>query len=438
MTHRRRIPQRSLSFGIPFALLASAAFADEQPVRYTDRELRRIRQHSPLPDAPRDSTNRVSDDPAAARLGQFLFFDTRLSANERVACVTCHVPDKGFADGRPLAKGLDTMTRHSPTLLNAVHNRWFFWDGRVDSLWAQAVGPIEHPKEHGFSRLGTAHLVGRDPRLRRAYETLFGALPDLSDGDRFPPAGRPAPDDPTHPHHVAWSGMTPDDRATVTRIYVNIAKAIAAYVARLTGGTAPFDVFVEGLRLNDPEKTSAISAAAQRGLKLFVGRANCRLCHSGPMFSDGEFHNTRVAPREGGPTADAGRFAGVDRVLADPFNAAGEYSDDRSAAARAKLDFLTNTPDNWGRFKTPSLRNVALTAPYMHQGQFATLREVLHYYSTLEGALPPGHHRESILAPLGLTAGETDDLLAFLETLTEAPVAESLRAAPSSPLMSER
>lgn len=412
-----------------------ALSAEEPVIRFSEQELRRIYQHSPLGPVPQDTTNRVFNNPAAARFGQFLFFDTRLSTNGRISCATCHDPKLGFADAKPLAEGLEQSTRHSPTLWNVAYNRWFFWDGRADSLWAQAVRPIESPKELGFDRLSLAHLLRGDERLKRAYEGIFGRLPNLENDARFPKAGRPLPENVDHPHHVAWTSMSSGDRSEIDRVFVNVAKSLAAYEALLVTRRSPFDIFVEGLKTNDARKKAMLTASAQRGLKLFIGRGNCRLCHNGPNFTDGEFHNTRVAPLHGGSPRDPGRFAGIDQVLRDPYNAGGNHSDDRSAKARVKIEFLTNVPDNWGRFKTPTLRNVAKTAPYMHQGQFASLKDVLHYYSTLEGALPAGHHKESILVPLKLTAVEIDDLAAFLRALSDDSVNPSLLRSPASPLL---
>ncbi len=415
-------------------LLNCAPPAGAQIVSFTQDELRRIRRHSPLEPAPRDTTNRAANHPVAAHLGRFLFYDTGLSSNGSVSCATCHNPKRGFADGKPLAEALGRVNRHSPSLWNVVYNRWYYWDGRADSLWAQAMGPIENPAEMGFSRVEVAHYLNQDARLRNTYVAVFGPLPDLSDEKRFPETGRPIPDHPQHPHHVAWSSMKSEDQATINRVFTNVCKAIAAYESLLISRHSAFDVFVEGLEDGDAEKLRALSTSAQRGLKLFVGKANCRLCHGGPNFTDGEFHDTRVSPLNGGRPRDAGRLKGARKVLMNPFNAAGEYSDDRSSRTRSKLEFLANPPENWGRFKTPSLRNVALSPPYMHQGQFATLGRVLLHYSTMEGALPPGHHREVILKPLNLAPGEIDDLLAFLQSLTDIDIDPELMRQPKSPV----
>lgn len=369
------------------------------PPVFSDEERRKIVQHSPLPPPPADSTNRVADDPAAAALGQALFFDERLSPRGDLSCATCHDPQKGFADGKPLAEGAATGTRNALSLWNVAYNRWYFWDGRADTLWAQATQPIENELELKGSRLHTAELIRADDEYRRRYESLFGPIPALA----------------------------PGDPAAVDLVFVNAAKAIAAYERKLVSRRSPFDVFAEGLAENETEKLSALSPAAQRGLKLFVGSANCRLCHSGPNFTDGEFHTVRVPPRAGGRPDDPGRHRGAELVRADPFNARGVFSDDRAGPAAEKIEFLANTAENWGRFKTPSLRNVALTAPYMHQGQFETIRDVLEYYSTLEEALPPGHHEtETILEPLMLSDRQIADLAAFLESLTDEAIDASL------------
>jgi cytochrome c peroxidase len=417
------------------AMRALPALGEGAPAVLLDEKEKGIALRlSPLPPPPPDPTNAVADDPAAARLGPFLFFDTRLSANGRLACVSCHDPQQGFADGKALAEGLRLGRRHAATLWNVAYNRWFFWDGRADTLWSQALHPLESPNELGSSRLELAHLVFRERELRAAYERLFGALPDLSDERRFPAAGRPMPGEPDHPHHRAWTAMAPADQELVDRIFSNMAKCLAAYERRLVSRQAPFDRFVEGLRGGDRAGLEALSPSAQRGLQVFIGDGNCRLCHSGPNFTDGEFHDTRVPSADGGRPGDAGRFAGAEEVLRDPFNAAGAYSDERQGPAAQKLSFLSNSPQNWGLFKTPTLRNVTRTAPYMHQGQKQTLREVLQHYSTFEGAQADSHHPENILVPLRLDPGEIDDLLAFLESLTDEALPAELLRPPGSPL----
>ncbi|MGQ0552635.1 MAG: cytochrome-c peroxidase [Planctomycetota bacterium] len=366
-------------------------------------ELRRILRLSPLPPPPPDPTNAVADDPRAARLGQALFFDGRLSADGTVSCATCHVPSRAFADGRDLGRGLAELDRHTPALWNLADNRWFFWDGRADTLWSQALQPLRDPREMGATREQILDVLRADQRLRADYIHVFGDLPAASASE-----------------------------AALDTAFVNVGKALAAYQRRLVSDRAPFDVFVEGLREGSPDKLAALSESARAGLKLFVGRANCHLCHSGPNFTDREFHSTRVPPLRPELAKDPGRQRGIDRLLTDPFNSRSAFTDDGGRLARETLDFLQPRVENLGQFKTPSLRNVALTAPYMHQGQFATLRDVLNHYSRFEVVHDPlRNHFELMLQPLHLTEQELADLLAFLESLTDADLDPGLLGPPA-------
>ena len=400
-------------------------------VTFDESELTRILQHALAP-LPPDSTNRYSDDPAAAHFGQYLFFEKRFSPGA-ISCAACHDPALDFTDGNQLAKGVGQMHRHTPSLWNVAHNRWFFWDGRADTLWAQALDPVEKEVEFGSSRSRVAHVIHDDANMRRAYEMIFGSMPKLNNDRRFPVDARPVPDNPTHPDAIAWATMSPDDQKAVNQIYVNFGKAIAAYERKIvTEPKSPFDVFVEGIKTSDPAKRDALSPSAKRGLKLFIGEGNCRLCHTGPNFTDGEFHNTGAPPLAGVPQ-DGGRFEGASKVAKNPFAATDVYSDDREGPSARKLKFMARTPETWGQFKTPSLRNVARTAPYMHQGQFATLREVIEFYSTRKGAVQIGHHQETILVPLNLTPQQIEDLEAFLESLSGPRIAPELSVPPSSP-----
>lgn len=416
------------------SLLALATFAGCQAaplVDFTGEERQRIFQHAPLAGPPPDPTNKVADDPAAARLGQFLFFDTRFSGNGKIACATCHPAGNAWADGKQLSQGMSTSRRHAPTLWNTAFNRWFFWDGHADSQWAQALKPIEDPLEQGASRLQYLHAIASDTALRTAYERVFGALPDASDAQRFPAAARPVPDAPNDPAQVAWQSMAAADQEVVNRFYSNVGKAIAAYQRRLISRGSPFDRFVEGLRESDADKLASLSLPAQRGLRLFVGEGRCRECHAGPNFTDGEFHSIGLVPLNGS-LPDLGRFTGIKTVLADPFNGMGTYSDAPSPNERP-VAFLTARTDTQGQFKVPTLRNVAHSAPYMHDGRFASLRDVLNFYSTEAGVAQTGHHQETILRPLRLSEERINDLIAFLESLNGAPLDPALLKQPASP-----
>lgn len=403
---------------------------DAIPPGWSDRTVRRALSHSPLPEPTADPTNRVADNLKAAELGHRIFFDTGFSADGSVSCATCHEPDRGFSDGKPLGRGLGDSVRHSMTIWNAAYQRWFFWDGRADSLWAQALSPLESPLELGGDRTAVAHRIARTPSYRKAYESLFGALPELEDTERFPSRAHPSAVEADAAS--AWSAMDEADRRAIDDVFANVGKALAAYERRLVSRNSAFDRFVAGLREEDPVAVAAYPESARRGFEIFVGRGNCRLCHFGPNFSDGEFHNTGIAPLEGGVPRDPARYGGIPIVLGDPFNAASVYSDDREGEAAGKLRSIRHSTESWGQFRTPSLRNVAITAPYMHEGQIATLRDVVRFYSTLEGSVPAGHHGEQLLVPLNLTEDEIDDLVAFLESLTDTSIDSRWLAPPAS------
>ncbi len=405
---------------------------------------------SPVPPAPEDPTNRVEVDPQAAALGRLLFYSTALSKDGDVSCATCHLPEQSFADGRRLALGVLPLERHTMPLWNLAHQRWLFWDGRADSLWSQSLVPIEDPLEHAFTRAGVAHAIHDDPDLRRRYEEVFGALPPLEDDLRFPAIARPVPANDRahqladeharadrdgqghhthlfgsgfrHPHQRAWDAMTAEDQEAVTQVFVHVGKALAAFQRQIESRDAPFDHFVAGLREGDAAMVASLDDAAARGFELFIGEARCISCHGGPLFTDLEFHDTGVPEVEGAPVDDPGRSRGLEALRASEFGVRSRWSDDPEGPAGVKVDFLPTAGHGHGpgEFKTPSLRSVAETPPYMHNGAFATLEEVVAFYATRASARETGT-TEKILVPLDLTEEEQADLVAFLRSLTGSP-----------------
>ena len=358
---------------------------------------------------PADPTNRVAGDARAVALGRRLFFDARFSGNGQVSCATCHVPERGFQDGTPLGHGVGTTGRRTMPVPSGAHAPWQFWDGRKDSQWSQALGPWESPVEHGGTRSQFAHLVAR--HYRAEYEALFGPLPDLG---RVPPRAAPIADPAAA---AAWAALPASTRAAVSRIFANLGKAVAAYERTLAYASARFDRYVAALERTGTAPAGVLSADETAGLRLFLGKARCATCHAGPLFTDQAFHNIGVPARDG-HAPDPGRADGVRLALADEFNCRGAFSD--APGECAELEFADTTgPELVGAMKTPSLRNVARRAPYMHAGQFATLDAVVEHYDRAPAA-PLGR---SELEPLHLTATERRQLVAFLETLS-APVEE--------------
>lgn len=398
----------------------------EEAVFFTPEELRRIFQHSPLPPPPPDPTNRVAGSAPAALLGQRLFFETRLSDSGRIACATCHRPLLGWSNGQPLGQGTGRPTPlHVPTLWNVAYNRWFFWDGRADTAWTQALEPLENPAEIGTNRVRLARFVATDPVLRPAYEQVFGPLPGFaasSEPARFPADAMPEPFNAESALHQAWMAMTPRDQDAVDRVFTNLGKSLAAYERRLVSRDAPFDRFVEGLRDGDTAKLAALSIEAKRGLRLFIGRGNCRACHSGPTFTNGEFHSLGLP--ESATFFESGRLRGITLLRMNPLSGLGRYSDDPAASPARFLP--KDAHETFNQVKTPTLRNVAQTAPYMHNGGMRTLNEVLRFYSERHNARRVAPQDEALLRPLQLTGREIADLTAFLESLTGAPLDPAL------------
>lgn len=373
---------------------------------WTDAEMALVRSLSldALPPLPPDPSNRVADDPAAADLGRAIFFDARFSANGKVACATCHLPDRQFQDDLPLAHGVGTTGRRTMPIAGMAYAPFLFWDGRKDSLWAQALGPLESAVEHGGDRTQYARLVAK--HYAGLYEALFGPLPDLNGlPDHAGPVADPAA-------ASAWDGMPEAKRAEVTTVFANMGKAIAAFERTILPPQTRFDAWVAS-----PEFPHAGSLSGDEiaGLRLFVGKGECVNCHNGPLLTDNHFHNTGVPAAPGLPD-DVGRAGGARLVLADEFNCLGPYSD-AAPEDCAELRFMASPgPDALRAFKTPSLRGAASRPPYMHAGQIATLEDVVAHYAAAP-ATPDGH---SELRPKTLSDEERAQLIAFLATLDPA------------------
>jgi cytochrome c peroxidase len=385
--------------GLALVLLAFAASASaDVGIELSAEELDRIASHGPWPPSgSADPGNRVSGNAAAIYLGQRLFFDKGLSANGKVACATCHNPARGFQDSRNVAKGLAPGIRNTPGLFNVRYQHWFGWDGGHDNLWSSSLRPILDPREMGGSASRSARVLKASPALQCHYRKAFG---------------KPAvADDP--------------------ELLVNIAKAIAAWQETLVSPPTPFDRFRDALARKDSTSAAEYPPAARRGLRLFLGRGQCATCHAGPLFTNGEFGDIGVPFFIKPEGVDPGRQGGIKRVLANPYNLLGAFNDDVTRENATGTRHLRPEHRNFGEFKVPSLRNLKLTAPYMHNGSIASLRDVVRHYSELdEDRLHSDGER--ILKPLGLTDAESRDLVAFLESLSPTePIVASVKPKPN-------
>jgi len=366
-------------------ILATASAANGASASFTEAEVRAIVSHGPWP-APwtRDPSNRVSGNAAAIELGERLFFDRRLSGNGEFSCSRCHLPERNWSDGLARGVGIEEVDRNTPSVTNARTQRWFGWDGANDNLWAQSVRPILDPRELGASAAHAAKLLRGDRDLACRYRNAFGSAPAAED----------------------------------EKLLVDAAKALAAFQETLVSGRTPFDEFRDALARGDKIAAERYPEPAQRGLRIFIGKGSCNTCHAGPAFTNGEFHDTGIPFFIRPGQVDAGRHGGIKRLLANRMNLLGPYNDDAKRSSAVGTRHVALEHRNFGEFKVPSLRNLALTAPYMHNGSLATLRDVVRHYSEIS---PDRLHSdgEAILKPLRLTERETEDLVAFLESLSD-------------------
>ena len=438
----------------------STTGTDDVPPEFSDEEWAALLELSPdpLPAPPPDLTNAWADDPAAAALGQAFFFTTVFSGRlldgdqngtgtslgnkgeaGKVSCASCHVPDDAFTDTRSPSKqislGAGWGRRRAPSLLDVGHAQLLMWDGRHDTLYNQVFGPLESPVEMNSSRLFVAQQVFA--HFREPYEAVFGPMPPLDDTARFPsitpevtgctPAGSEVPmvcDGEIHgsPGDGAeFDGMAAADRDAVTRVVVNVGKAIGAYERKLACGPGRFDAWLHG-------DADALTPSEQRGAKLFVGAADCVSCHAGPFLSDQQFHNVGVVPAIVASAFidadDRGAIVGLALAIDDPLSSRGVYSDGDD-------DRLPDTVDDSheGAFRTPTLRCVAQRPSFLHTGQALGLAPVVAHFDA-GGGPAGGYPGTNELVPLGLTADDRADLVAFLRTLDGPGADEDLRHAP--------
>jgi cytochrome c peroxidase len=314
--------------------------------------------------------------PARVALGRKLFFEPRLSADSTVACATCHDPARAFTDGRPVSVGIHGRVgqRKSPTILNALYNKYQFWDGRVTTLEQQAALPITNPFEMGSESIADAvSRIAGDKDYQTQFMEAFGRAVNEQD----------------------------------------MLRAVAAYERTLTSFDSPFDHFIAG-------EANAISDSAKRGWELFNTKARCNLCHAltdnqrdATLFIDNDFHNIGVGILRHHVTPLAQQ---AEREVAQ-----GNLSAIDTAAITSDISVLgrflvTRKEKDIASFKTPGLRNILVTGPYFHDGSMQTLWDVMDHYNKGDGITNPW--LDDDMQPLALTEPEIDDVVAFLASLT--------------------
>ena len=436
----------NLSSVVVSAVALAGCMSDKMVDEFTDEEFDVIRTLGPLGDVPADTTNRYANDEASAVFGQRLFFEKSYSHElaiadpalgavgdkGKVACASCHDTTNYYTDTRShpnsTSLGVNWTARNAPSLVNVAYNQWMSWGGKYDSLWEQSATLCENASAFGGNRLEYAHMLFR--KYRADYNAIFPvpldtALdPNASDAARFPAQGKPkasptAADGP-------WEMMTAADRDIINTIMANVGKAIEAYERQLVSRNAPIDKYVQG-------NYTALSPAAKRGLRLFIGKAACVDCHSGSTLSDHKFHNTGI-PQVGVnlPRVDNGRYDDLQKTLASAFTGAGKFSDDQPGGM-AKLAGMQVTEDLKGLFRTPMLRQVSNTGPYMHTGSLLTLEDVVQFYNWGGGTADFSGTKSPTMVPLLLSNEEQADLVAFLSSLTGEPPPAELGKDTSAP-----
>ena len=359
-------------------------------VAFSESEISAIRAQGPWPTVFRqDPGNELSGKVWAEQIGKSLFNDASLSNSGGVSCASCHQAEQGFSDGVPVAVGEKTAFRNTQGLLNVGLQRWFGWDGGADSLWAASLRPLLAKHEMGANITDLASKLRMNSRYMAAFT-------------------------------INAKDVTADKEADLsnnTQLVVLAAKSLGAYVRTLRSGTTSFDKFRKALINGDKRGIDAYPSSAKRGLKLFIGKGNCRVCHFGANFSNGEFHDIGLSFFTDVGQVDSGRYSGISRVRQDPFSLVGAYGVGVSENERFITTGVKQSQLNWGQWRTPSMRNLKLTAPYMHNGSLNSLRAVVNWYSDIDSERLHTSG-ESLLKPLRFSEQEKKDLVEFLESLS--------------------
>lgn len=322
-----------------------------------------------LPPVSMPADNPLTDE--KAELGKLLFFDRRMSGNGLVSCASCHFPNVGWGDGNALSLGYPGTLhwRNSQTIINSAYQAKLFWGGERTSLEAQAKSAWTGNIAGNLDSIMAEEILRQIPEYVRRFNEVFGT------------------DAPT---------------------FDDALRAVSAFEATINSRNVPFDRYIRG-------DESALSDSALRGAELFAGKAGCIECHGGPLFTDQSYHNVGVP---GNPDFEHDVLRQI--TLRYQHRARGVPEEVyRNADRDLGLYYTTKQEEDKGKFRTPPLREVGQTGPYMHNGVFETLNEVVEFYNDGGGSDP---NKDAVLRPLGLEPEEMADLVAFLESLTGDPI----------------
>ena len=455
------------------ATLVARCSRTDKDVLFNSEEIKLINSLIITGNPPSDTTNAYEDNANAATLGQKFYFDPQFSGNitvvgkvldptdttyatlidvgpgtgntsQKINCATCHNPSLGFEDRTSSADQQDNSTsfaakswtgRKALTVFNAYYNsQLWLWAGQADSAWGMMSRPVEGGP-HNFGRVSVVRLICT------SYTTDYNAVGFTSEGTlaagsgicstveaQFTATNCGYTTTPGKFGDTCYNQFSSTDQTSINRIFSNYAKAIAAYEKKLVSKNSAFDKWAQG-------DESAMSSAAKRGLKVFLGKGNCVSCHNGPAFTDNQLHNIGV-PQDSGfvNTTDSAGFGSYTHYSGDTtgqhsmFRSDGPYSDDTTTGATRVLAALTATLKTTakGAFKTPGLRNVSQRGPFMHTGKYKNLWEVVNHYSF--GGVNSGISGsiDEKFDPRNLTNSEMLDLVEFLNALEGESLASSL------------
>ncbi len=369
--------------------ISTAAAACPEHLQFLESRCEQWQSHVLPQSIPAARGNAFADNEAAAALGMKVFYDNRFSQSASgVACANCHDPEHAFAERKATSHTIREVSRNAPDLINAA---WYtsshFWDGKVDNLWSAPLFTLEQEDEMGSSRLSAVRTLASIYRIR--YEKIFGSMPDLSDTKRFPLSGKPGT--------PQFDAMSEQDKDLVNQVYVNLGKALEAYMRKLAAGRSPFDDFMNG-------SAKSLGIDAQRGMVAFT-RHGCDSCHSGPTFTDEGFHDLGYPGKSGRPQ-DPARAGGMAFASKWQFSSTSKFADPPGRESTAKAATVTGKPEG---FRTPSLRNVVLTFPYGHDGAFDTLDQAIDAHARIlpGNAAPDAQDKHDIIEFLRSLSGRS-------------------------------
>jgi cytochrome c peroxidase len=381
---------------------------------FSQQEIAKIRDlfwnEEPIPPS---VSNRYADNKVSAYLGRNLFFDPRLSGNNSTSCATCHNPARGWSDGEATPAHFPKVKRHTPALWNLAFYNNYFWDGHADSLWVQALFPLEGRPEMDSHRLKVVTLIVQDKYLKQLYENTFGKISSVL-LDRVNKGFSSTLI--TQNNYEGWNRvyqqLDNQQQQEISLIFANVGKSFEAFQRRILAGTSKFDLFAAQLINKEFNREPALSIDEQKGLKLFIGKANCIQCHRGINFSDSQFYNLGLQANKRFSDWDKGRMEGIRLARNSEFSRSSKYSDIKLTDKKLKIgEDNISTADTLGAFRTPSLRNVSLHPPYMHDGKAPFLVDAIKAHTKV--------------LPVSLTQQDTAALITFLQALTDVTVEDN-------------